>query len=105
MAPRPAANAGGGGPVRGRDLGQPGPQPRRALRPDVRRGAQLTGPASFGLDIDLLCDFLHSVILLDVILGLDFSGWPCTGRRCTDILSAEDCVPACAAPSPRARGP
>ena len=32
------------------------------------------GLASFGLDIGILCAFLYSVLLLNVILGLDFLG-------------------------------
>jgi hypothetical protein len=32
------------------------------------------GTASFGLEIRMFCDFRCSVLLLNAILGLDFSG-------------------------------
>ena len=47
---------------------------------EVLHGAQdraspnFMGLASFGLDIGTFCDFLHRVLLLDAILGLDFLG-------------------------------
>jgi hypothetical protein len=36
--------------------------------------SQLHGTDQFGLDIGLFCDLLHSVLLLNAILGLDFLG-------------------------------
>ena len=63
----------------------------------VRSGAQdRAGPnfmrlASLGPDISILCGFLHSVLLLNAILGLDFLGlalsWPQV--RSTDMAPIE----------------
>jgi hypothetical protein len=47
------------------------------FRPGLRTGLaspNFMGLASFGLDIGTFCDFLHRVLLLDAILGLDFLG-------------------------------
>jgi hypothetical protein len=51
------------------------PHPGRVLAgaPD-RAKPNLMGPASLGLDIGIFCDFLYSVLLLRVILGLYLLG-------------------------------
>ena len=42
--------------------------------PQARASPKCMGQTSFGLDIGIFCDFLYSVLLLDVSLGLDFLG-------------------------------
>ena len=45
--------------------------------PDSYRPAPVfTGLTRLGLEIGVFCDFLHSVLLLSAIMGLDFLGRP-----------------------------
>jgi hypothetical protein len=60
----------------------------RSLTTAVTAGAQdraspnFMGLASLGLDIDVFCNFIYSVLQLNVILGVDFLGLAYPGRRC-----------------------
>jgi hypothetical protein len=50
------------------------PNPRSSRGARDRGSPNVMGLASLGLDIDIFCDFLYSVLLVNAIFALDFLG-------------------------------